>query len=147
MRYSFFSFYLIFGIIIFGNQIKAQTHEVGIQAGVANYKGELAPSINYDTPGPYANVFYRANLGKAFSLRGNASFSKISDNDSGSDDTFARLRNHNFSTIVLELSAQAEYNFLNFRGGGRYEKQSFTPYVFSGIGLVVFLSLGLTSKI
>ena len=111
----------------------AQTHEVGLIAGVANYKGELANVINLDTPGPYGALFYRANLSQAVSFKGAFSFARISDDDANSNDALAQARNHNFNTVIIELSALIEYNFLDFRGGSRTTDQYWTPYLFSGI--------------
>jgi Domain of unknown function (DUF6089) len=113
----------------------AQVHEAGLSGGLANYKGELAEVINYKSPGPYLNVFYRANFNRVWSFRLNFSLSRISADDSNSNDDFALARNHSFKNNLLEFSGQFEYNFLNFRSGKPNAYDSWTPYLFSGIGM------------
>lgn len=115
--------------------LSAQVHEVGIIGGIANYQGELASFMNVESPGPLGGIFYRANVSRSFSIRGNLGFAQISDDDADSDENFALQRNHSFRTIIIELSAQAEYNFLDFRGGKRGESQNWSPYVFAGLGV------------
>lgn len=122
------------GIFFMGQgMLYAQTHEVGFMGGVANYKGELAKAINIDSPGPLGSLFYRGNLSKAISFKAGFSFAKISDDDATSDDQLAQVRNHSFNTVIIELSGQFEYNFLDFRAGSRTVDQSWTPYLFTGI--------------
>ncbi|NJO00894.1 MAG: porin family protein [Bacteroidia bacterium] len=114
----------------------AQTHEVGLSLGVANYQGELSRWANVSSPGPHGGIFYRANLGQALSLRGSFTLSQISEDDANSDEVFAQVRNHEFRTLLLELAAQVEYNFFNFRGGRRSNSQDWTPYLFAGLALL-----------
>ncbi len=131
----FFSF--VFNISF----IFAQTHEIGLQGGAMNYKGELAEIINYKDTQQGWGFFYRANISKAISLRMNGIFGSIAGNDNNSTDNFALQRNHKFKTNLWELSAVAEYNFLNFRNEGRKKierKQNFTPYLTAGIGYMQF---------
>lgn len=125
-------------IIIFQGAIFAQTHEIGFTAGVANYSGELAPVFNITSPGPQTGLFYRYNMGTEFSARINFSFAQISANDANSDDAFAQARNHLFETGLIELGAQLEYNFLDFRNGNRRVQQNWSPYVFLGLAFLKF---------
>ncbi len=113
---------------------QAQTHEIGLMGGAANYRGELAQVVNLDSPEIFGGGFYRANLGKALSARINVAFARISADDADSDDAFAQARNHSFETALLELSLQVEYNFLHFRGTRRDPGQSWSPYLFTGLG-------------
>lgn len=118
---------------VFCTRISAQTNEVGLSLGIANYQGELSSFVNIQSPGPYGSIFYRANLGKAFSFRGSFSLARIQEKDNESDDLFSQQRNHSFETIILELGGQIEYNFLNFREGNRIVYQRWSPYLFLGL--------------
>jgi hypothetical protein len=135
----FLSLSLLFGLF---SQTWAQIHEVGIQAGAANYRGDLAPIINLTSPGPMVQGFYRANVSKAWSFRGNVSFGRISYNADKSSDNFIKLSEKKFRTNIWELSGQIEYNFLSFRGGrNKKVSQNWTPYAFSGVGVFKFEQL------
>jgi hypothetical protein len=122
----------------FAQFVSAQTHEIGIQAGVANYKGELAKTGNLTSPGPMAQVFYRANISKTISLRGNVSFGRLRYDATKSNDGNINSIPHEFKTNVWELGGQIEYNFLNFRGNSKKISTAWTPYAFAGVGLFKF---------
>ncbi|MCS6821020.1 MAG: DUF6089 family protein [Microscillaceae bacterium] len=120
----------------------AQTHELGITAGLAHYKGELSPVIlNYRSVRPTFSGFYRFNFSNALSLRANLAYGRIGAKDSSASDPFARARNHRFVTILLEVSGQLEYNFFNFRGGSKKNPITFSPYLFGGVGITNFQSV------
>lgn len=114
----------------------AQTHEIGFQGGIANYRGEMSSFINIDNPGPSFGIFYRANLGKGFSYRLTASMSRIQEDDANSDDAFALARDHRFETRIFQLGLRAEYNFLDFRQGRRGVTGTWTPYVSGGLAMI-----------
>jgi hypothetical protein len=119
----------------------AQTHELGVQIGLMNYRGELAPVINYQDTRQGWGFFYRANISKAVSLRLNGLYGSIAADDKKSTDKFALERNHQFRTNLWEISGVLEYNFLNFRNEGRKlreRQQNFTPYLSGGIGYMQF---------
>ncbi|TAE45490.1 MAG: hypothetical protein EAZ44_05010 [Cytophagia bacterium] len=135
---------LLVGIIIDQSSTFAQTHEIGLQVGAMNYKGELAPIVNLKDTQQGWGLFYRANLTKAMSLRINGLFGTIEGSDKNSNDLFARQRNHQFRTNLWEISLLGEYNFLNFRNEGRKKverKQNFTPYLSFGIGYMQFVPM------
>lgn len=127
---------LLFFLLPFIGQ--AQFHEVGAGVGVANYRGELAPVVNLTNPRLHIGAFYRANINKFLSIRVNLSYSRIAQDDANSNDRFAQIRNHNFRTILLEGSVQAEYNFFDFRAGSKKIPQNWTPYIFAGVGVNKF---------
>jgi len=126
---------LIFILPLSTSLLQAQTHEVGIRAGIANYKGELAPVFNIITPGIHAGLFYRYNPNSEISFKVGGSFSQISADDENSQDAFALARDYRFKTNLWELSGQIEYNFLDFRQSIRTDPQDWTPYLFAGFGV------------
>ena len=114
--------------------ISAQSHEIGMNVGIANYKGEIAPYSNIHNPMPQLGIFYRYNPSEVIGIRFAGSYGKIAASDENSQEPFALLRNHAFETVILEFSSQLEYNFLNFRGGSKKNYQSWSPYLLAGIG-------------
>ncbi|GAB4401643.1 MAG: hypothetical protein OHK0053_24640 [Microscillaceae bacterium] len=118
--------------------LQAQSHEMGLRFGTANYRGELAPVYNFARPGIHFGAFYRLNRGSEWSFQFGASFSQIAADDQDRQDAFALQRDHRFETNLWEFSTQVEYNFLNFRNGTRNSPQNWTPYLFSGLGVFKF---------
>jgi len=117
----------------------SQKHEAGLSLGMMNYRGEISVGIlNITSPSYGVSAFYRFNLPyKPWSFRANFVFGEIKDSDAGASSSFARQRNHSFATTMIELSAVAEYNFLDM---GRDIKAEYrwTPYIFGGIGYLKF---------
>lgn len=135
-----FFFAIIFTSLFLGNRTSyAQIHEVGIMAGIASYKGEMSqyvPNLHHiDNIGNRLAIgaFYRNNFSKSISFRGNFMYARVDDNDEKGNDVLAKLRGHFFQTDILELSAQIEYNFRDFRQSLKFP-ETWTPYVFLGVG-------------
>lgn len=113
----------------------AQSHEVGLAGGIANYRGDMSPIINALQPGVHGLFFYRYNANKVWSIRANAGLGQIRCADSKSNDLIAQARSHEFLTSVVEFSGQIEYNFLNFGKGTPRKPHLFSPYSFLGFGM------------
>lgn len=134
-RTPFFYLCLVAGIC-FSNLALAQRLEVGIGGGVVNYKGDISPGINLNEPHPGGQVFLRHNPGKAVSLTYGFMLGRFASSDQNREDAFAKQRNFSFSTRFVEISAVAEYNFLDYRD--EQDRINFTPYLFGGIALFRF---------
>src|SRR6185312_8103392 len=66
-------------------------------------------------------------------VRGNLFFGTLTADDSQSPSSSQRERNLNFKSPVDELSAQVEFNFLEYELGN--PKHPFTPFIFAGFGM------------
>ncbi len=128
-----FIFIVLFLIVINVNPAKCQKHELGFKAGIMNYRGEMTPVFNFKSPGIGVGVFYRLNFTKYLSARANFTYGQVLDKDSNYDNAVSNARGHSFKTIVIEMSAQLEYNFFNI-GRGRKAEYHWTPYLFLGVG-------------
>lgn len=113
----------------------AQNHEIGLGAGVANYRGDMSTVLNITQPGIHTTLFYRYNPNEIWGLRANVGIGQIKCADSKSQDNIAKARGHEFLTNVLEFSGQIEYNFLSFGKGTQRNPQRFSPYALLGFGL------------
>lgn len=111
----------------------SQKHEIGIRAGIMNYRGDMTPLLNYKSPGIGAGVFYRFNFNKFLSAKANVFYGQITDKDSNYNTPISQVRGHSFKTIIIEMSAQLEYNFFDI-GLTRRDRYSWTPYLFLGFG-------------
>ncbi|MDQ3071687.1 MAG: DUF6089 family protein [Bacteroidota bacterium] len=134
--------YLLTGIIavVFSYfQLNAQKtkgvyKEIGLFAGGANYKGDLAPNIIAKTTGPAIGLVYKWNLNDfvAFGLHG--TFGVITAADSNTE--HLKPRNLSFRSSVIEFSPQFEFNF--FRFGNKPNAKKMTPYLFTGLSIFYF---------
>lgn len=110
--------------------------EVGVNAGATGYMGDLNPNNPLRFSGPAFGFFVKGNLDPYWAIGVHYNYGKIKGNDANSSNQDFRDRNLNFSTPLNELSLQVDFNFLDyFSGGGT---RNFTPYIFAGVGGVLF---------
>jgi hypothetical protein len=116
---------------------RAQYSEVGLMAGISNYKGELSEHlINDKFIHPAAGFFYRHNWNRHWSFKAELNYGRVSGDDSHSTLAFERDRNLSFYSDILEFSPQIEFNFFPYETGNR--QYSFTPYIFTGLSVFHF---------
>ena len=127
---------ICFLMIPAGQNVVAQKIEIGAGLGGFNYKGDLSPNFHFKFFKPGGSLFFRYNPGKALSLRAEIAAGLIGADDSKSKDPFQEVRNMSFRTRIIEGSAVAEYNFLDYQE--RKFAVNWTPYVFGGVGLSSF---------
>ncbi|MCE6988846.1 porin family protein [Dyadobacter sp. CY323] len=114
----------------------AQKIEIGAGVGGFNYKGDISPSTRLRFFKPGGSLFFRYNPSQVLSLRAEFAGGVIGADDKHSNDPFQQVRNLSFRTTILEGSAVAEYNFLNFQE--RRFAVNWSPYLFGGIGYLKF---------
>ncbi len=121
-------------LIVVRSSSYAQHVDVGVGMGLANYWGDLAPSIAWNETNATANVFGRYNFNTSWSFTGAISVLQISGNDKNFD--FNRTRNLNFTSNISEYAGVFEFNFLKY-GYGVLDKKM-TGYVFGGLSFFSF---------
>jgi hypothetical protein len=126
---------------IFFSPVQAQLsgpnrYEVGIFGGISNYIGDLAPDPLFKESHPAVGLVFKTNLNGYFSYTINATYGKISGNDSNSA-TLAH-RGLKFESNIYELSGQLEFNFFKFGSSENQGVSRFTPYVFTGLSFFHF---------
>jgi hypothetical protein len=126
---------LLFACCVFA-QVNAQKLEIGGGGGIALYKGDLSPALNPQFARPAASIFLRHTPKRAVTLKYSFMLGKIHADDSRADDLFAGRRNQFFNSRLTELSATAEYNFLDYRS--EQSRKPWTPYLFGGIAVFKF---------
>lgn len=114
----------------------AQKIELGAGVGGFNYRGDISPTFKFAFFRPGGSLFFRYNPNQALSLRAEIAGGIITGKDSKSKDPFQQARNMSFRTRIIETSAVAEYNFLNYQD--RRFAINWTPYVFGGLGYSFF---------
>ncbi len=125
---------LILCLIFFTSTSKSQKlfNEIGIQGGVAYYLGDVNHDKQFYSVEPAFGGTIRKNFNPRYSVR----FQFIQANVKGNDQDFKSLyqkeRNNHFYTILYETGLFGEINFLEFNP---WNRQKFTTYVTSGIGV------------
>lgn len=117
-------------------QVSAQVWEIGLQAGGAGYIGDLNPTNPLKISGLSFGGFAKTNFDPNWALSFNYSFGKIKANDANSASEQFRQRNLSFNSKLHEFSLMVDFNFFDYFAGGGYSR--FSPYLFTGIGAVVF---------
>lgn len=115
---------------------KAQVWEVGAQAGGAGYMGDLNPTQPLKISGLSFGGFAKINFDPNWALSLNYNFGKIKADDAKSSNESFRARNLSFSNNLHEISLMVDFNFFDYFAGGGFSK--FSPYLFTGIGGVIF---------
>lgn len=130
---------LLIAFIISSFLAFSQRTEIGGSLGTSAYKGDLAPHYQYSNLGLGGSVFLRKNISKPVTIKYVATFLQLSGSDKAyKKNTFPKLRNASFSTNLLELGLNLEYNFFNFRH--KKEHYKFSPYLFGGLAFFTLLS-------
>ncbi len=113
----------------------------GIIGGIAYYMGDINPNRHFYKPSPAFGLIYRININPRYAIRGNAYYAQVR----GSDLDFPELLHPDraflpvsFTTTMLDLNLQTEFNFLPFTPNvGKFK---YTPYVSGGLGFTLAMS-------
>lgn len=115
------------------------TSELGIGVGATNYKGEIAPQLQWNNSRPAVNIFYRRDISAPVTLRGGFTAGGLRANDNnveGANGGVLPLQNYRQSSLrgsVYELSGVVEYNFLDYHRRQDQHRIHLTPYLFGGL--------------
>ncbi|RZK82668.1 MAG: hypothetical protein EOO92_00935 [Pedobacter sp.] len=118
----------------------AQNLEIGLSGGAAGYIGDLNQTEYFKPSGVALGGYFKANINPYWAIGLHFNYGKIKANDLENSNAQFRQRGMNFNSSLREVSTQVEFNFLEyFAGGGT---KNFTPYIYSGAGLVFFSPKG-----
>jgi opacity protein-like surface antigen len=126
---------LIAGLFI-SLSVQAQKIEVGGSLGGMLCKGDVTPSLNPRFYSPAGGVFFRYNATRSFSMRAGFAIGGVRGEDRVSSDPLQQARNFSYRTNLNEITADLQYNFLNYKPQPKV--RNWTPYVFGGVGIVNF---------
>ena len=118
----------------------AQNLEIGLSGGGAGYIGDLNQTGYFRPNGIALGGYVKANINPHWALGLHYNFGKIMANDLASDNVHFKERGLNFNSKLHEVSGQVDFNFFDYFAGGGMK--NFTPYVFTGVGLVFFSPKG-----
>ncbi len=125
------------GILITYSSVSAQKGwEAGAWLGASHYFGDLNTDNEINALGAAGGVFGRYNLNNRLALKLGANAGKISGSDENSENNFEIQRNLNFSSTIVDVATQFEFNFLPYDHGSK--KNFFSPYLFAGFNVFYY---------
>ena len=125
---------LITVFALLGTMAFSQTAEVGLFGGLSYYLGDINPGIHFLASKPAYGVIARVNLDSRWVIKASAIRGKIKgDDQSGRTNAARGLK---FESKITDISVEAEFNFFDYYTGSR--KHIITPFIFGGIGMVIF---------
>lgn len=117
-------------------QLNLSKWQVGINAGIFIYQGDLTPSRmgSYRTLSPGFGLYISRILSPSFILRTNVAKGSIKGNDAAYlNPWWRRERNFSFSSPVTEISEMLVWNI--FKNNSNESDRRFSPYLFGGVGV------------
>ena len=133
---SAFLFLLLVSITKMADAQQA-TWEIGVAGGGAGYIGDLNQNNPVQISGLSGGAFIKRNFNPYLGFRLSYTYGQIAAADSNSNSQQFRERNLRFKTSLNEISTLFDFNFFDFSAGSGLTRR-FTPYLFTGVGVVVF---------
>lgn len=113
-------------------QPKESPVDFGFFVGGSYYIGDINPNKHFNQfTKPAGGVLVRYNFNQRAAVRCSFLMGNVEAHDAYATSAWQRERNLSFRSQVRELSAQFEFNFLNYKIGGN-QNQNFAPYIFVG---------------
>ncbi len=123
---------LLFSTLVGLAQRYKKTEEIGVFLGGSYYMGDLNPVAQFNkSTQPAGGIVFRINVNPRLAFRANAFYGAIAAKDADSQSPSQQQRNLSFQSKISELSAQLEFNFLDYQLGN--DKKPFSPYIFFGL--------------
>lgn len=110
--------------------------DVGANAGVSYYLGDINPSRQFYRQSPAFGAFARFNLNNREAIRLSFIYMSLNARDIDFNNTYQQYRNAVLSASFLEVSPTFEFHFLPYITNKR--ENGFSPYIFGGLGYIAF---------
>jgi len=134
------TFILFIAITLCAGSAGAQRYftalEVGFSVGASQYFGDLNEHYGFKSISPSGGIYARERINSYIALKVEANYTNVGYDDKYNDAAYAKLRNLNFKSNIIELVAQAEFNFFAFITGDKEHR--YTPYLTGGIGAFLY---------
>jgi hypothetical protein len=114
----------------------AQRAEIGINGGGSGYIGEFNQSNPLKISGINGGVYGKINFDPRWGLGLHYNYGSIKGDDARSKNPVLQQRNLNFRTSLHEVAFIGSFNFIDMYSPG--SKKRITPYLFLGVGGVIF---------
>ena len=116
-------------------QPKQSKWQIGANAGVFIYQGDLTPSItgSYKTPSPAFGLYVNRVITPSFAVRANIAAGILRGSDAAYHyPAYRQQRNFKFAAPIAEATALVVWNI--FGNNGNELGNTFSPYAFVGVG-------------
>jgi hypothetical protein len=123
---------LVFSFLAFSGF--SQTLEVGLYGGDSYYLGDLNPAVHFKNVQLAYGLLARYNLDTRWALKINGYRGKVKGNAAST--SFLPERGLSFESAITDISAEVEFNFLDYFTGSRRDFVS--PYIYAGISVFFF---------
>ncbi|WP_027378943.1 type IX secretion system protein PorG [Chryseobacterium daeguense] len=151
-RKLLFSFLAALGTVV---SVKAQRNELGVRLGMSNLVGDIGRT-NYILQKPldlsrasewgvpfYGGILYRFNFNPHQTVRLDLGYNQIQFSDKVAKEEYRKNRNAYGKNDVYEASLVFEYNFFPVNNE---QKSMVSPYIFGGVGALLFDAPKVTLK-
>ena len=118
-------------------------YEGGPAIGITGYLGDVNTSNMYKMPRVAGGGIFRYNMNTRFAIKGNLLYVGLAGDSKNIESKFPNDAQYKFSSHVIDLGAQFEFNFFHFGEGARYKNyKRITPYILAGLGAEVAFTDG-----
>lgn len=133
---------LVLVFFVWFPSLKAQEWEYGVTLGTSGYMGEYNQDKLYQFNSFTGSIGVKYNFNSTWGVRGDLAMIGIKGDGKHLKDPV--LVDDVFINILKELSISSEFNFFKFEPNTK--KAAYTPYVFAGLGAVMFDPKGAHEK-
>lgn len=137
--------FILFFVVVSLVAMAQRNADIGIIGGTNFYLGDINQEKVLYSPGYNFGAIFRYNFDKRSSLRLKGMYAKISGSDNDFDNVLIGRAPNTFSTSLINVAAQAEYCFFDYRTGDI--AYSWTPYLTGGIGYSFILASSSTAGV
>jgi len=126
---------VLFSVLVLfclGNRGYAQDWELGLNGGMSGYMGELNQGNPLQFNDWTLGLLVRKNLSRNWAVRLNFLRANVHGDATSSGNAFIQQQKLYFKSPIYEASVVGEFNFFKFEPS--YERVSYTPYLFLGVG-------------
>ena len=109
--------------------------EIGAALGTTGYLGDVNRGNFLRNPGVSGGGVFRFLKDYRWAFKGSLNVATISGDSKNEKAAFAGGNTYSFSSTLIDLGAQVEFNFFNFGIGSKYKNlKRLTPYLPLGLG-------------
>ena len=121
-------------------------YEIGPALGITGYLGDVNTANMYKMPRVAGGGIFRYNLNTRWAFKGNLLYVGLAGDSKNIESQFPHGEQYKFSTHVIDLGGQVEFNFFHFGEGAKYKNyKRITPYMVAGLGMELSFAGGKTS--
>ncbi len=130
---------LNFSVLFLAAPVVAQVHEFGLEAGAANYFGDLNQNNSFLQPKWAVGGFYRKNYNHYFALRTSINVGQAGFDEKKSTNPYRKYQNLNVLTTFGAIDCMFEFNFFKYVVEKDTKENRFTPFIALGAGAGFFI--------